>query len=108
APGQPHQLNVALGLPFKAPTGLQAVEIPINVDLQQYPRVVRRTPSVRRRHALEAKTREIQSVDEDIDHPNRVVLDDKVVKTLGQQRNLGPALAFDESLHAAALNKPDA
>jgi hypothetical protein len=70
--------------------------------------VVRGTSSVRRRHALEAKTRQLQFVDEDIDHPHRVVLDDIVVKTLGQQRNLGSVLAFDESLHAAALNKPDA
>jgi hypothetical protein len=66
------------------------------------------SPSVRRRHTLEAKARQIQFVDEDVDHTHRVVLDDKVVKTLGQQRNLGSALAFDESLRAAALNKPDA
>jgi hypothetical protein len=52
--------------------------------------------------------RQIQFVDEDVDHTHRVVLDDKVVKTLGQQRNLGSPLPFDESLHAAALKKPDA
>src|SRR5207245_203417 len=31
APGQPHQLNVTLRLAFQAPTGLQAVEIPVDV-----------------------------------------------------------------------------
>ena len=108
APGQPHQLNVALGLAFQTPTGLQPVEIPVDVDLQQHRRVVRGTPSVRRRHTLEAKAGQIQFVDEDVDHTHRVVRDDKVVKTLGQQRHLGSVLAFDESLHAAAPNKPDA
>ncbi len=93
APGQPHQLNIALGLAFQAPTRLQAVEIPVDVDLQQHRRVVRGTPGIRGCHALEAKARQIQFVDEDIDHTHRVVLDDKVVKTLGQQRNLGSVLA---------------
>jgi hypothetical protein len=51
---------------------------------------------------------QIQFVDEDINHANRVVVTDIVVKTLGQQRNLGSVFAFDESLHAAAPNKPDA
>ena len=59
-------------------------------------------------NALEAKARQIQFVDEHVDHAHRVVLDHKVVKTLGQQRNLGSALPFDESLHAAAPEKADA
>jgi hypothetical protein len=71
-------------------------------------RVVGGTPGVRRHHTLEAKARQIQFVDEDVDHTHRVVLDDKVVKTLGQQRNLGSALPLEESLHAAAPKKPDA
>jgi hypothetical protein len=68
--------------------------------------VVRGTPGVRRRHALEAKVRQIEFVDEDIDHANRVVLGNIVVKTLGQQRNLLAVLAFDKSLHVAAPKKP--
>src|SRR5450631_2114963 len=68
APGQPHQLNVALGLAFQAPTRLQTIEIPVDVDLQQHRRVVRWTPGVRRRHTVETKTGQIQFVDEDINH----------------------------------------
>src|ERR1700674_3040627 len=86
----------------------QPVEIPVDADLQQHRRMVGGTPGVRRRHPLEAKAGQIQFVDEDVDHTHQVVLDDKVVKTIGQQRNLGSALPFDESLHAAAPNKPDA
>ncbi len=59
-------------------------------------------PSVRRRYALETKTRQIQFIDEHIDHPNRVVLGHKVVKILRQQRRLVSILTFDESFHAAA------
>ncbi len=108
APRQPHQLNVALGLALQTPTGLQVIEIPVDVDPQQHRRVVRGTPGLRRRHAVETKASQIQFVDEDIDHTHRVVRDDKVVKTLGQQRHLSSVLAFDESLHATTPNKPDA
>ena len=45
---------------------------------------------------------QIELVDEDVDHPNRVVLGDVVVQALGQQRDLASVLALDESLHVAA------
>jgi hypothetical protein len=37
-----------------------------------------------------------------------VVLDDIVVETLGQQRDLVSVFAFDKSLHVGVLKKPDA
>ena len=108
APGQPHQLNVALRLAFQAPTGLQAVQIPVHVNLQQQRRVVRGAPGLRRRYAVETKARQIQCVDEDIDYPHRVVLTDIVIEILRQQRRLTAVFAFDESLHPATSKKLDA
>ena len=55
-----------------------------------------------------AKLTQIKLIDEDLDHPNRVLGFNVVVQTLGQQRNLSAVLAFNESLHAAAPKKPDA
>jgi hypothetical protein len=46
---------------------------------------------------------EIQFLDERIDHTHRVVFADIVVKALWQQSDLLSVLAFDESLHVAAL-----
>ena len=38
--GQPHQLDVALGLTLQAATGLNAVQIAVDVQLQQYRRMI--------------------------------------------------------------------
>ncbi len=106
APRQPHQLNVALRLALQAPARLQAVEIPVDVDLEQHRRVVRRTPGVRRRASVEAQPDQIKFVDEGIDRAYRVVLGDLVVDTRGQQRDLRSVFPFDESLHVAAQKEP--
>src|SRR5580692_4912138 len=38
--GQPHQLDVALGLPFEPPARLDAIEIAVEVDLQKRRRMI--------------------------------------------------------------------
>ena len=53
--------------------------------------------------AFEAQCLEVQLLDERIDDPHRVVFADIVVKALSQQSDLMTVLAFDESLHVAAL-----
>jgi hypothetical protein len=45
--------------------------------------VVRRSASYRRIDTLEAEQGQFESVDEDLHHPNRVVISDEVVKALG-------------------------
>ena len=100
APGQPHQLDVALRLALQPAAGLDAVEIAVDVDLQQHRRVVRRSPRRRGIDAFEAQLGQIELVDEDLDHPDRIVFGDVVVQALGQQSDLRSILAFDESLHA--------
>ncbi len=103
APAQPHQLDVALRLALQAPAGLDAVQVAVDVNLEQYRRVVGRTARVRRRGTCEAKHLEIEFCHEGVDDPNRVVLANEVIQTFGQQRDLLPVFAFDESLHAATL-----
>ena len=82
--------TIALALALQAAAGLDAVEVAVDVDLQQHRRVVRRaargagvapskpkTPGRvhRRRHR----------------RPDRVVLGDEVIQALGKQRDLAPS-----------------
>ena len=41
-------------------------------------------------------------IDEDVDHPGRVILCDVVLKTARQQRWLTAILTFDEAAHSAS------
>ena len=51
------------------------------------------------RFCLEARPRDIQIIDEHIDHPNRVVFGNVVVKSFGKQRALITIFAFDKPAH---------
>ena len=102
AAGQPHQLDVALRLALQAPARLDAVEVAVDVDLQQHRRVVRRSARRRRLDALKAQLAKIQLIDEDIDDADRVVFGNVVVQTLGQQRDL----AFDPRLRRTRFMPP--
>ena len=100
--GQPHELDVALGFALQAPAGLDAIEVAVDVDLQQHRRVVSRSTSGCGFNTFEAQTSEVALVDEDLHNTDRVVLTNVVVQTLGQQRDLGSILTSDESLHVVA------
>jgi hypothetical protein len=96
---QPYQLHVALALVLQATAGLDAMEIAVDVDLEQNRRVVRRPSCTGRCHPFEAQAGEVQFVDKRVDDPNRVVLANEVIQTLWQQRYLLPVLALDVSRH---------
>ena len=106
--GQPHELDIALRLALQPAAGLDAIQVAVDVELQQHRRVVRRPACRCRVNANEAKCLQIKSFDEDLDHANRILRFNVVLQTRGQQAHLGSVLAFDESLHAAAPNKLDA
>ena len=53
-------------------------------------------------NTFEAQTSEIEFVDERFNDSHRVVFANVVVQALGQLRDLGSILAFDESLHVVA------
>src|ERR1700675_1027183 len=67
--GQPHQLDVALGLPFEPPARLDAIEIAVEIDLQQRRGMISRPARRFRNGALKPQRPQIQPVDEDVDHP---------------------------------------
>ena len=67
---QPHQLEVALALPFEPPARLDAIEIAVEIDLQQRRGMISRPTRRFRNDALKPQRTQVQLVDEDVDHPH--------------------------------------
>ena len=87
--GQPHQLDVALRLALQPTAGLDAIQVAVDVELQQHRRVVRRPARRRRVNPIEAERIQIKPIDEDLDHANRILRLNVVVQTRGQQASPG-------------------
>ncbi len=94
--GQPHQLDVALGLPFEPPARLDAIEIAVEIDLQQRRGMISRPTRRFRNDALKPQRPQIQLVDEDLEHPHSIVFRHIIVEELGEQNALQPVFAFDK------------
>jgi len=52
-----------------------------------------------RRHSVESELREIECIHEGIDHANRVVRVNPILKAFGKQRALAAICTLDEALH---------
>src|SRR5207249_9342424 len=65
-PSKPHQLDIALRFPFEPPARLHAVEITVEVNLQQRRGMIARPARRRRRHPRKPQGGEVQFVDEDL------------------------------------------
>jgi hypothetical protein len=81
---EPHQFDIALRFALQASAGLNAVEVAVDVDLEQDRRVVRRSASHGGFGTLKAQASQLEFFDERVDHTDRVVLPDVVIQTLGQ------------------------
>jgi hypothetical protein len=114
--GQPHQLDIALALPLKPSARLDAIEISVNVDLQQRRRMISRSARGKGRDAVKAELGKIQPIDKDIDRPHRIILAYIVIQHRGKQRALTAIRPLDKALssdpphiagnHSARIN-PD-
>ena len=78
--GQPHQLDVAPRLPLQPPARLHAVQVAVDVELEQQRRMIGRPPRRRRDHAGEAERTQVELIDEDVDHSDRVLFGHVVVE----------------------------
>jgi hypothetical protein len=79
--------------------GMDAVEVAVDVDLQQDDRMVSRPTGIRRDHALETWSAKVEFIDEHIDYPHRVGVRLLVIQALGQQCDLASMFSLDETLH---------
>ncbi|EQL44818.1 hypothetical protein M770_00395 [Pseudomonas aeruginosa VRFPA03] len=62
-----------MSLAFETAAGLDAIEIAVDVDLQQVGRMVSGATCFSRDDALETQLAKVEFIDENIDHPHRVV-----------------------------------
>jgi hypothetical protein len=54
---------------------------------------------------LEAEHAQIQIIDEDVDHPNRIILRDEIIQAFRQETHLVPGNPLNKPLHGrTALN----
>ncbi len=98
---EPDQLQIPPALALEAARGLHLVEIPVDVDLEHRCRMVARAAGLFWYDAVEAEPRQIERVDEGIDHANRVLLADVVVNRFRKKRRLRPIRALDEPPHSS-------
>jgi hypothetical protein len=82
--GELHDLNIATGLTFKPAARLNPIEITINVELQKHRGMVRRPAGDLGLNPAEHQLRQIEPLDEDLDHPNRITLIDPIFQTEGR------------------------
>jgi hypothetical protein len=85
---QPHHLAIAPGLTLQPAARLHPFEIAIDIELQKDQRVVRRPAGCLRIYPVEPKLSQIEFVDKNVDHPNRIVLADPVFHAFRKQRAL--------------------
>ena len=95
---KPHELDVALGFALQAPAGRDAVEVAVDVQLEQHAGVIGRTAGDSRRGTCEVQRREIQGIDEGVHGTHWVVFGNVVIQALGQQRDLLTVLDTDDVL----------
>jgi hypothetical protein len=76
---QPNDFDVAMGLGFQTPARPNAIEVAVDVELQQVLRRIARAAGCLRLHPSEASGGQVQSIDEGVDEANRVVLADVFV-----------------------------
>lgn len=99
---QPHQLDIPLRLALKTPARLDAVQIPIEVNLEQRRRVIAWSPGVRGLCPVEIS--KILLVDVRIDHPRRIVVSDVIIETSRKKCLLRAIFALSKPGHAARVS----
>src|SRR5260370_23618516 len=75
------------------------IEVAVDVELQQYRRMIRRPAGCLRIDPVEPKLAQIECIDEDVDYANGIVLADPVFKAFRKQRALPTIRPFNEALH---------
>ena len=78
--GQPDQLDIALAFALKASARRNAIEIAINVYLEQRRRVIAGPSFFQRRDPAKAKPAKIEAFNESVNRTNRIVIGHVVVK----------------------------
>jgi len=85
---QLHHLNIPTGFLFQQSAGTEAVEITIDKQLQQIPRMVGRSTGIAGDGTLKPERCQVQTVNECIDEADRIIFTDVFVQRFGEQDQL--------------------
>jgi hypothetical protein len=96
---EPHHFNVAPSLTLEPAARLNPIEIAVNVELQQYRRMIRRPAGCLGIDPAEPKLRQVEFVHKDVDHANGIVLADPVFQAFRKQRALSTIHPLNEAPH---------
>ena len=94
-PQQPDHLDIAVGLGFQPAARADAVQVAVNIQLQQIGRRVTRTAGLLRLDTREPCAGEVQPIDEGFDEPHRVLGADVVVQRFRQKQELVAIISGD-------------
>src|SRR3990170_551860 len=96
---EPHEFQVTARFSFKQATGADAVEVAIDVELEQVGGVVGWAAGLLEHGVAEAQASQIEGVDEGVQETHKVILGDVIIEDVGEEGNLAALLALDV-LHA--------
>jgi hypothetical protein len=85
---------------------LRPVEVAVDVELQQNRGMIGRPTRRLRINARKTKIPQIQCLDKGIDHANRIVLIDKIIKAFGKKSPLISVNALNKTLHGCPRKIP--
>ncbi len=97
--GQPHDLHVAAGFTLEPAARLHTIEIAIDVKLQQNRRVIGRPAGGLRIDAAKPQSAQIKRLDKRLNHPNPIVLSNKIIKRFREDRALAPIQTLYKPFH---------
>jgi hypothetical protein len=92
-----------LGFSFQPSARLNAVEIAVDIDLQQDRRVISRTACVSGNSAVKTQGDQVEFVDENVDYTHWIGVADVIVEALGKQGALTPMFTLNKALHGRSL-----
>jgi hypothetical protein len=99
AAGQPHDLDVAPHFALEPATRLNPVQIVVDVKLQEDRRMIRRAAGRHRIDAAESQPSEIEFLNKNVNHANRIILVDPVIQTFRKERGLAAIHPLNKALH---------
>src|SRR5215471_12186839 len=97
--GEPHHLNVAPTLTLEPTARLNAIEIAVDVQLQQDRGMVGRPSGCFRINATETELRQIKLLDKYVDCANRIIFANPILQAFREQRTLPSIRPFNKPLH---------
>jgi hypothetical protein len=96
---EPDHFQIALCLALQAPARLDAVQVAVDVELQQLRGIIARSSGHLRHGPIKTQFSQVERIDEGIDSSDRVALVDPIIEAIGQQCRLPAIRSFHEPLH---------